>query len=137
MAETQPAQFWDTSALVSLLLQESASKTAHKAMGEGGLFLAWEWIQMEAYSALTRRGASPAEFKELASVLGLFQFLSLDVRDYPEIQAVLKKHKLRTADGGHLFCLKKAKRFRPDVRFVCFDEELLEAAGAEKIKVFS
>lgn len=137
MAEPESAQFWDTSALISVLLPEPATKVAQKAMGAGSLYMAWEWIQLEAYSALTRRRAAASEFKSLAEILESFQYLTLDSRDYLEIQALLKKHRLRTADAGHLFCLKKAKKFRPDVRFVCFDGELIRAAEIEKIKVFS
>lgn len=136
-AESHGAQFWDTSALVSLLFKERHSDSAGKAMEAGGLYMAWEWIQLEAYSALSRRGASPSEFKSLASLLSLFQFLSVDAGDYPDIQAILQKHRLRTADAGHLHCLKKARKVRPDLTFICFDEELVRAAGAEKIKLYS
>lgn len=129
---THSAQFWDTSALVSLLFKERHTASASRAMEAGGLYLAWEWIQVEAYSALSRRGATPADFRFLASLLTLFQFLSLDGGDYPDIQAILHKHKLRSADAGHLFCLRKAKKFKPDLLFVCFDEELARAAGTEK-----
>jgi predicted nucleic acid-binding protein len=129
-------QFWDTSALISLLIEERHSAIARKAMESGGLYLAWEWVRLEAYSALTRRGATIAEFKALANLLTLFQFLSLDAGDYPDIQTILQKHRLRTADAGHLFCLKKAKKFKPDVVFICFDDELAKAAGNEGMDVF-
>lgn len=136
MAEPRGAQFWDTSALIPLLIEEKHSAKARTAMESGGLYLAWEWVRLETYSALIRRGATAPTFKSLSELLGLFQFMRVDAGDFPDLQGIFQKHRLRTADAGHLFCLKKARKFRPDVVFICFDEGLTNAAGKESIDVF-
>ena len=130
-------QFWDTSALVAVILQERHTPLSLKAREEGRRFLAWEWMQMEAYSALTRRKCGAWEFKSLKSLLEQFEFISLDSEDYPALGKIVHKHRLRSADAGHLYCLKQAKKLHASICFVCFDEELVKAAETEGIRVFS
>lgn len=130
-------QFWDTSALVALILQERHTPLSLKAKEAGRRFLAWEWLKIEALAALTRRKCEPAEFKSLRILLEQFEFIGLESTDYPALGKVIQKHKLRAADAGHLFCLRQAKKLRSSICFVCFDEELTLAAEAEGIHVFS
>lgn len=131
------AQFWDSSALVSLVIKEKNSPAAKKALDSGTLMFAWDWIRLETHAALTRRGAAAPEFRSLTDLLALFQTLSIRTADFPDIQTLLSKHRLRTADGGHLYCLLKAKKLTANLTFVCFDDELVQAAVREGVKVFA
>jgi predicted nucleic acid-binding protein len=130
-------QFWDTSALVALILQERHTALSLQAKEEGRRFLAWDWLKIEALAALARRKCGAVEFKSLRTLLEQFEFIGLEPSDYPALGKVIQKHKLRSADAGHLFCLRQAKKLRPSICFVCFDEELTKAAEAEGIHVFS
>ena len=97
-------------------------------------------MEIEAKAALFRRGAKSEELKTLNEVLKTFDFIDIDpapeIGHYDSIQKLLEKYRLRAADAGHLFCLKQAKKLRHDVTFVCFDEELIQAARKEGIPVF-
>ena len=95
------------------------------------------FIKSAALAVLTRRKCEPAEFKSLRTLLEQFEFIDLEPNDYPALGKVIQKHKLRSADAGHLFCLKQAKKLRSSICFACFDEELTKAAEAEGIHVFS
>jgi hypothetical protein len=129
-------QYWDTSALISIVFQERHTSAALQARDEGRRWLAWTWIQIEAHSALARRGGRPADFKSLHAILEQFEFISFGTEEYPALRKLLDRHRLRSADAGHLFCLIKAKKLVPELQFVCFDDELTKAAKTEGIKVF-
>ena len=129
-------QFWDTSAVIALILKDAFAPEAVKAMQTAEEYWAWEWLQIETDSALRRRRAGPEEFSGLNALLNQFQFLSLDRDDFPEIRDILNRHRLRSADAGHFFCLRKARRLFPKLQFVCFDQELNQAARKEGIPVF-
>jgi predicted nucleic acid-binding protein len=129
-------QFWDTSALVPIILEEGHTPFSLRAKEQGKRFLAWEWLQIEAYTALARRKCGTAEFKSLYSLLGQFEFLSLDSAEYPALMKTIRKYGLRSADAGHFYCLKQAKKLHPLLCFVCCDEELVKAARTENIHVF-
>jgi predicted nucleic acid-binding protein len=131
-----PLQFWDTSAVIALISKDAFASAAVQAMNSAEEYWAWEWLQIEAESALRRRRSGSSEFKDLNTLLNQFQFLSLDSNDFPEIRAILDSHRLRSADAGHLFCLRKAHRLFPRIQFVCFDQELNQAARKEGIAVF-
>ncbi len=130
-------QFWDTSAVVALLVQERHTSLSLKAIDEGRRFWAWNWMQMESLSALVRRGISPENIKRLKALWPRFEYISLDVPDYRALEKVLHKHRLRSADAGHFYCLKQVKRLHPKITFVCFDDELNKAAQADGIRIFS
>jgi predicted nucleic acid-binding protein len=130
-------QFWDTSALVALIFQEPHSTTALRARNDARRYHAWEWIQLEAVSALRRRGATAAQKQTLRTLLTHFQYVVVDSSDTVAIGKLIEKHGLRAADAGHLFCLIQAKKLHSNVHFVCFDRELTAAAESEGIRVYS
>jgi predicted nucleic acid-binding protein len=129
-------QFWDTSALISILFREKQSAAALKARDEGRRWVAWDWIRIEAHSALVRRGGKAQDLRHLQEILDQFEFLSIDPEEYPALKKILDRHKLRSADAGHLYCLLKAGKLLSGLSFVCFDEELVKAARTEGIPVF-
>ena len=130
-------QFWDTSSLVALVFEEIHSPLSRKARDFGGRRLAWSWMQIEAYSALARRGGQVQAYDLLRFLLGQFEFISIGLEDHPSLERIMDKHRLKAADTGHLFCLMKSKVVAPDVSFVCCDNELSRAAHAEGVRIFS
>lgn len=132
----QGIQYWDTSALIGILFQESHTPAALKARNEGKRWLGWSWMQIEAHAAVARRGGRASDFKSLRLLLDQFEFLSFGSIEYPDLKKLLDRHRLRSADAGHLFCLLKAKKLVPGLSFVCFDAELNRAAAAEGAKLF-
>ncbi len=132
----QEIQYWDTSALIGIVFQESHTPAALKARDEGKRWLGWDWMQIEAHAAVARRGGKSADFKSLRLLLDQFEFLSFGRGEYPDLMKILGKHRLRSAGAGHLFCLLKAKKLVRDLAFVCFDAELNRAAEAEGVRLF-
>lgn len=130
------AQFWDTSALVSLLFQERHTAAALKARDNGKRWIAWDWLQVEVQAAVHRRHGDQEQLRSMKLILDQFQFYSVFPDDHQIICRLLEKHRLRAADAGHLFCLKQAKKMNPDIQFVCFDIALTKAAEVEGIAVF-
>jgi predicted nucleic acid-binding protein len=134
------SQFWDTSAIVSLIYKEPHTTEALRAHANAFRSFAWGWLEIEAQAALLRRGATAADLKTLQNLLSFFDFIDIDpdpkLNHYPSIRKILEVHRLRAADAGHLFCLLQAKKIQPDIIFVCFDEELIRAAQKEGVRVF-
>lgn len=123
--------------MVALIALEKHSTISLKARAEGTRFLAWNWMRIEAYSALTRRRLGQGDFRLLRSILDLFEYIAIDPLDFPALEKTIQKHRLRSADGGHLFCLKQAKKLDSKITFVCFDDELARASASEGIPVYS
>jgi predicted nucleic acid-binding protein len=129
-------QFWDTSAFLSLFYTEPHTTAAYSAKEFAEHYMAWDWIQVESHAALARRGFHASQEKNLETLLRYFTYVSIAAEDYLSVAHLAKKHKLRAADAGHLYCLKKAAHLFPKITFVCFDKELVNAAKSEKIPVW-
>jgi predicted nucleic acid-binding protein len=93
-------------------------------------------MRIEAESALLRRQAAPRQFERLARLLREFEYVSLDEEDFPDLLAVLRAHRLRSADAAHLLCLQRARKIMSGIQFICIDDELCRAAKKESIPVF-
>ena len=131
-------QFWDASALIPLIFQEIHTPSALRAYEQGEKQLAWGWVAIETHATLYRRKAQPKHFGLLQTLLENIDYMHLapDAGDHPALVKLLEKHRLRSADAGHLFCLKRAGILFPDLEFVCFDDELCRAAKKESIRIF-
>jgi hypothetical protein len=129
-------QFWDTSAVVALVSGDPFQVEALQARKTAEHYWAWDWLQMEAESALHRRRADECAFQDLGILLDNFRFLSLSRADFPELRKIFGKYRLRSADVGNLLCLQRIAKITPDIHFVCFDVELNRAARKEGIPVF-
>jgi predicted nucleic acid-binding protein len=130
-------QFWDTSAVVALFAEESRSPDAMRIAKAGNRFWAWEWMQVESLSALIRRRMGADHIRRLQELWRRFEYVNVGTEHFPALGKMLRKYRLRSADAGHLLCLKWAHRLDPDIGFVCFDQELADAAKSEGIRVIS
>lgn len=132
--------FWDTSAVVPLLVAEEASARTTALLRQGDAVIVWWTTALEAWSALCRRereGALSALALEQAR--GRLDLLSAAwhelvptdvVREHAE--NLLRRHPLRAADALQLAAALTLARGRPrGHRFACLDERLARAARAE------
>lgn len=133
-------RFWDTSAVVPLLLDEQHSETCAQGLDEDPAMVVWWCTRVECVSALTRRereGTLTAEMMnsalealdELAAGWSIVAPLDLIAQT---ARRLLRVHPLRAADALQLASALSACASRPQtVPFVCLDEQLRAAAQRE------
>jgi predicted nucleic acid-binding protein len=137
-------RFWDSSALVPLVLVEGESPWARKLLKSDPQGLAWCLSPVELRSALARRsreGTLSSDAFGLACRRSdrLFEALS-QVHAFEPVRAralrLLDLHPLRAADALQLAAAIIASRERPrDLPFVTLDQRLAEAAKREGFPV--
>lgn len=133
-------KFWDSSALVPLVLVEAESAWARKLLRSDPTGLVWYLSPVEVRSALARRcgdGALTVEAYEAARrrTERLFQALS-HILPLEAVRAralrLLDVHPLRAADSLQLAAALVATNDRPqDLPFVTLDRRLADAARRE------
>jgi len=133
-------KFWDTSALVPLLLEEERTPEMLELYGrDPGVFVWWgtEVECVSAVSRLEREGRLDA--RQSARILGSLQKM---LASWNEVQAVdevreaakrfLRVHDLRAADAFQLAAAHVVSEGRPgSLDFVTLDRRLAEAALRE------
>jgi predicted nucleic acid-binding protein len=133
-------RFWDSSAVVSLLLEEPGSGTARALLREDAAMVAWRLAGTEVVSALWRRRRAD-ELDEAArrfaeQGLALLESRWTSVEDAAHVdrraRRLLAAHPLRAADALQLAAALVACDERSDVLpIVTFDDRLAEAARRE------
>lgn len=127
--------YWDTSALLKLIYTEPHSDRAVLAQQASQQVFTWDWTRVESNAGVARRGGAHAR-KALLTLLSGVQWIKFDSQQYDSLIELCIRHKLRSADAGHLYCLMKLSEVLGEVTFVCFDSELVKAARKEGIKIF-
>ncbi|MBU0679369.1 MAG: type II toxin-antitoxin system VapC family toxin [Verrucomicrobia bacterium] len=120
--------FFDTSAVVPLLLEEPLTADARGAWDECSEAWAWSWLRVEAEAALSRRKADAVAWRAWRSLSEGIQFVSLNADQLPTLCAFNRGIGLRAADAGHLFVCDRLMKHVPDLKLLTFDREMLEAA---------
>jgi predicted nucleic acid-binding protein len=136
--------FWDTSALVPLCVQQSASKAFRRLVGEHRRIVVWWGTPVEIRSALARLQREKAITPDgLAQTLERFNLLR---RSWAEVlptdrlralaEVLPERHGVRAPDAFQLaaaliWCNEKPKK-RP---FVCPDQKLAASAEAAGFSV--
>jgi len=129
--------YWDTSAVIALIFTEQHSAGAEIAKKATTQYYAWHWLHVEAHCAIDRRGGGTAAHAKLALWIADVKWLDVPSADYPALLTLNQRHRLRSADAGHLYCFQRAAHVLPDLQLVSFDTELTTAARAENLRVFS
>jgi len=132
--------YWDASAVVPLLVQQSASSAMERCMGKEGDVVTWWGTPLECYSAIMRlqltglldeseADRSLARLRELQD--GWSEVVpSAEVRHLAE--RLLRIHPLRAADALQLAAAIRACDGDTGLLgFVCLDERLAAAARKE------
>lgn len=129
-------RFWDTSAVVPLLLHEAGTKLVAGAFDGADDHCAWRWMRVETEASLTRRCANAAAWMGWESLATEFTWVDIRVEDHPSLLAFNRKVGLRAADAAHLFCAMKVAQAVPEMVLVSLDEEMLGAARKLKLRVW-
>lgn len=136
--------FWDTSAVVPLLVEEPASASAGKLLERDPAMLVWWGTAVECRSALARRERDatlpPESVDAAAARLRILEdvwsevLASEAVRDHAV--RLLRVHELRAADAFQLAGALTWARGRPASHpFATLDQRLGRAARAEGFAV--
>ncbi len=120
--------FWDTSAIVALLLQEPHTSAAQAAWMKSTRPWAWRWAVLETEAALSRRSAPPETWTQWATLLESLHLLDLEPDRWDTLRAFNRALRLRAADAAHLFVFERASTAIPGLQLVTFDQELTAAA---------
>jgi hypothetical protein len=123
-------RFFDTSAVVPLLLQEPQTAAALAALDRCTRVYAWRWLQVETEAALARRRAPATAWSEWRELASAVSWLDMGEELLPQLCSFNRPLRLRAADAGHLFVFERALRVLPELQLVCFDREMNEAARA-------
>jgi uncharacterized protein len=133
-------KFWDTSALVPLLIEEPASPTLRAIHGDDPAIVAWWGTGIESASAIARRERE--QKLPVAAATSALERLRLLSRSWYEIQPMddirqwavrlLRVHPLGAADAQQLAAAILASEGRPStLEFLCLDDRLATAASRE------
>ena len=132
-------KFWDSSALVPLLLQQPQSKRVRHELEEDDELVVWWGSAVECASAIARLHRdghlSAAAERDARSLLDVLRKSWFEVQpgDAVREQAMrlLRVHSLRAADALQLAAALEWAGAPPEGGFVTFNERLLEAAQRE------
>lgn len=137
-------KFWDSSAIVPMLIEESTTSVVMDLYRDDPLLIVWWGTELECVSALARldrqQGLPSASLTE---ALRRLQELKSTWQEIQPIDLVgetairlLRVHNLRAADSLQLAGAILASEHRPAfLDFVCLDERLLIAAQREGFKI--
>ncbi len=132
-------RFWDTSAIVPLLLEQPTSARARELLAEDRMIAAWWGTPIECWSAIARlRREGRLTPEDEATVEGFLEQLReswLEILPSEQVRErarrLLRVHTLRAADAVQLAAALTCAGSPPDASFVAFDERLSEAARKE------
>ena len=133
-------KFWDSSALIPLLVPEVMSRSIQKLFDGDPIIVAWWVTEIECTSAIARHQRLGQLREELAAeAFGRLSALRAgwhEVEPSEEIREsakrLLRVHDLRTADALQLAAAFFVAEARPStLEFLSLDERLLSAARRE------
>lgn len=138
-------RFWDTSALVPLLVVEPASRMVTRTFDRDPGLVVWWGTAVECVSALTRLERE-GEFEASSSLGEALQRLDEMAHRWQEVQPtgevrqtairLLRVHPLRAADALQLGAAIAAAEGHPEILpFVTLDDRLAQAAEREGFAV--
>lgn len=138
--------FWDTSALASLLVREVDSEIREAELLSGEPIVAWWGTRLELRSALERRrregGLSPDSYAAASRRMDVLkmQWHIVQPGDFcmERAERLLALHPLRAADAFQLAAaLLACGEHTKDSEFHCSDRRLWEAAEREGFRIFT
>jgi hypothetical protein len=137
-------RFWDSSALVALILPEPASQTLEALLTEDREVIIWWGTPVECQSALYRRQREGLlQERDSKPAFRRLDYVLADADRVPPMNEVLERasrvpaiHPLRAADAFQLgAALAWCKGTASGRIFVCLDDRLRTAAQAEGFTV--
>ncbi|GIW40976.1 MAG: hypothetical protein KatS3mg076_1553 [Candidatus Binatia bacterium] len=137
-------KFWDSSAIVPLVVAEASSSRCRAWLRADPALLVWALAPTEVVSALCRKRREgrldDRTFRAAKERLARLERAWNEVAYYDGVRArarrLLEVHPLGAADALHLAAALVAVEERTDILdFVTFDERLAEAAEKEGFRV--
>ncbi len=139
-------RFWDSSAVVPLLVRQEASERMMRLFSGDGAVTVWWGTRVECDSAIVRlerdgflsAGAVQKAFSRLDDLAALWHEIQpVDILR-ETARRILRLHNLRAADALQLAAAHLAAEQRSStLEFVCLDERLALAAAREGFVVVS
>ncbi|NBB78212.1 MAG: PIN domain-containing protein [Verrucomicrobia bacterium] len=120
--------FYDTSAVVPLLLAEERSEVAIEYWREQKEAWAWDWLLIETEAALIRQKADSTAWAAWRNIANNFTCCELSSSRLAELRAFNRRLGLRAADAAHLFLFDRLVNRLPELRLLTFDREMARAA---------
>lgn len=139
-------KFWDSSAIVPLLVAESETEKLLDLYRQDPVLLAWWGTGVECTSALARleragdisSESMPTAMKRLGEIQSCWQEVQPIDRIKEIAMRLLRVHNLRAADSLQLAAAHAASGNRPPtLDFVCLDDRLVLAAEREGFNVIA
>lgn len=136
--------FWDSSALVPLLVAEAASPAVATLLKADPTVIVWWGASVECVSALSRlertgdegAGTAAIGFRRLDAMLSVWTEVVPSDALRRTATRLLRSHVLRAADALQLAAAVEAGRRQPQsLNFVCLDSRLAAAAAREGFRV--
>ncbi|MBW1691408.1 MAG: PIN domain-containing protein [Deltaproteobacteria bacterium] len=133
-------KFWDSSALVPLLVKEKETRYCLKTLSDDQEMLVWCLSKVEVISALCRRLRDKAfgeeEFQKAKGHLNDLIERAYEVQAIEKVRAralrLLEVHPIRAPDACQLAAVLVATQEEPHrLAMVCFDQNLKNAALKE------
>ncbi len=136
-------RFWDTSALLPLLLEQEATAAVQALLSEDPEIVAWWGTPVECASAAARLRRedllTPADEGRVLASLAVLRDAWLEVLPSEEVRdrasRLLRLHPLRAADALQLAAARTWAGESGDADFVTYDERLALAARLEGFEV--
>lgn len=137
-------KYWDSSAIVPLLVSEPATRFLRDLYKRDALMLAWWGTDVECVSALARlEREGNLDAKAMNVALKRLQVLRRGWQEVQPVEAVreaarrlLRLHNLRAADSLQIAAALVVSAHRPStLDFVCLDERLAAVAQREGFNV--
>jgi predicted nucleic acid-binding protein len=120
--------YFDTSAVVPLLLDEERSIAARKIWATCEEAWAWEWLTIETEAALVRQKGNRDAWALWRQVSNAFTLCELASAHIAQLRAFNRTLGLRAADAAHLFLFDRLVTRLPDLQLLTFDREMAQAA---------
>lgn len=139
-------RFWDASALVPLLLEESASAACRSVLAEDRTLVVWWGTELECASAISRlersRMLDAVRVDQAVQRLAILRQRWLEIQPVGSVRStalrLLRLHPVRSADALQLAAAIVCAEAEPGlVPFVCLDRRLADAARREGFTVIA
>jgi uncharacterized protein len=119
--------FWDTSAVIPLIMEEPHSASAIEIWQDSEAYWAWDWVHVEGEAALTRQSRTPEIWKQWLFISQQIHCVSLQPHQHASLRMMNRGLGLRAADAGHVYVFDRLLEVLPDLMMVSFDQEMLDA----------
>lgn len=136
-------RFWDSSAVIPLLLDEGRSTEVVRLFDADGAQTVWCMTEVEAASAIARKAREGMIAERENAARSQLRFLRerwIEVTSLESVRAralrLLSVHSLRAADALQLAAaLVSCEEQTESLPFVCLDDRLADAARRERFPV--